>query len=254
MFTLFIQPCFGLSIGTVEEPPGNFRDKNGKVTGISVDFVKEIQKRVNNKSHILILPGPRLIYNSIKEKNYVIFSLSRTKARENKYHWISLVMRKPLVMFAKKGSNHNVKNLRDAKKVISVGVMRSSVQHNFLSENNFKNIYPVANHIQNLKKLMAGRVTLMYHSMQGAAILCKDAGVDFNQLEPVLYPQISKSSIAMSKNSDIEIVRKWQKAAKDIKADGTFYKIAMKWLIYTEKNYGIKAEIKDGALNFWKEK
>ncbi len=256
LFVLFLLniPCFGLRIGTVKEPPGNFVDENGKITGLSVDFVKEIQRRVNDNTPIEMLPGERVIKYKIKKKNFVIFSLSRTKARENKYHWISLSMRKPLVMFAKKGSGLKIRNLEDAKKVKKIGVMRSSVQHEFLKENNFKNISTVTNHIQNLKKLMRGRVTLMYHSMQGAANLCKETGVDFNKLEPVLILQVSLSSIAMSKDSDIKIVKKWQKAAKEIKDDGTFNRLALKWLKYTEKTINVKSEIKDGALNFWREK
>jgi len=78
-FILFQQQCFSLSIGTIAEPPGNFEDKDGNITGLSVDFVKEIQKRVNNNSPIQMLPGTRLIYNSLKKKDYVVFSLSKNK-------------------------------------------------------------------------------------------------------------------------------------------------------------------------------
>ncbi|MCP4021781.1 MAG: amino acid ABC transporter substrate-binding protein [Desulfobacteraceae bacterium] len=254
IFLLFLQPCFGLEIGTVQEPPGNFKGADGKPDGLSVDFVKEIQKRIGDTTPINILPGARLIHNSLTKPDYVIFSLSRTGAREEKYHWITLMMRKPLVMFAKKGSGVNVKTLDDAKKVSGIGVMRSSVQHEFLTKNGFTNAKPVIEHEQNVKKLLAGRVDLAYHSMQGMAGLCKSMGVDFNELEPVLVLQVSKSSIAMSKSSDPGIVKKWQDTAKAIKDDGTFEKMAQKWAEYTEKTISIKCEVKDGALNFWQDK
>ncbi len=240
-------------IGTVEEPPGNFLDKDGRITGLSVDLVKEIQKRVKDTTPIEMLPAARLLNYSRTKKNYVVFSLSRSKAREKKYHWIALVMRKPLVIFAIKGFDFNVKKLSDAKKVKRIGVLRGSVQHDFLTSNGFKNIEPVDSHEQNFKKLIAGRIDLMYHSMHGVAKFCKDSGVDFSMFSPVLLLQISHSSIAMSKNSDIETVKKWQRAAKEIKRDGTFEKMARKWLNYTIDVIGIKSEIKDGALNFWKD-
>ena len=160
-------------------------------------------------------------------------------------------MRKPLVMFAKKGANINVKNLQEAKTLDRIGVLHSSVSHDYLLKQGFNNIEAVNSHKQNLEKLMLGRISLMYHSIQGAAKLCKDLGIDFNQLEPVLILQVSNSSIAMSKNSDIEIVKQWQAAAKAIKADGSFEKLAKKWQNYTEEVIGIPSEIKDGALNFW---
>ncbi len=242
-----------ISIGTVEEPPGNFIDNKGVLTGLSVDFVKAIQKRVGNTSKIQMFPPSRLIANSLNTPNFVIFSLSRTPEREDKYHWISLVMRKPLVMFALKEANLTINNLQETKKLNGIGVLHSSMQHDFLVKNGFKNIEAVYSHKQNLKKLMAGRISLMYHSVQGAAKLCKDLGIDFNVIEPVLILQISNSSIAMSKLSSIKTVKEWQAAAKALKKDGTFNTLAKKWLMYTEDVIGIPSEIKDGALNFWRE-
>ena len=32
-----------MRILTAEEPPGNFTDKTGEITGLSVDYVREIQ-------------------------------------------------------------------------------------------------------------------------------------------------------------------------------------------------------------------
>jgi hypothetical protein len=45
----------------------------------------------------------------------------------------------------------------------------------------------------------------------------------------------------------------WQETAQQIKDDGTFDKLAEKWAIFTRGKDGVEAEVKDGALNFWKE-
>ncbi len=247
------QICFSLEIGTVEEAPGNFTDENGVIVGLSVDFVKEIQRRVGDNSPIEMLPGARLIHYSLERSNFVAFSLSRSEAREEKYHWISLVMRKPLCILARKDSNIRIDKLEDAKKYDGIGVLSTSVQHDFLIKNGFTNIEVVWSQELNLKKLYMGRMSLMYHSMHGAAKLSREMNLDINEIEPVLILQISNSSIAMSKNSDPVIVRAWQDAAKEIKADGTFDRLAQKWLDYTEEYIGIPSEIKDGALNLWRE-
>ncbi len=252
-FLLAQQLCFCLEIGTVEEAPGNFTDENGQVVGLSVDFVKEIQKRVGDNSPIEMLPAARLIHYSLERPDYVSFSLSRSEAREEKYHWISLVMRKPLCILARKDSNITIRNLEDAKKYDGVGVLQNSVQHDFLIDKGFTNIIPSMVHEHNLKRLFYGTLPLMYHSLHGAAKLCKDFDYDINEIEPVLILQISSSSIVMSKNSDPAIVRAWQDVAKEIKADGTFDRLAQKWLLYTEEYIGIPSEIKDGALNLWRE-
>ena len=38
-----------------------------------------------------------------------------------------------------------------------------------------------------------------------------------------------------------------------MKEDGTFDQIAEKWAVYTRERIGIECEVKNGALNFWKE-
>lgn len=248
---VFSELCFSLEIGTVDEPPGNFKDEKGIVSGLSVDFVKEIQNRVNDTAPIQMIPGPRLIQYSLTKKNFVLFSLSRTKAREHDYHWISLVMRKPLVLFVRKESTVSVKTIDDAKKLKKIGVMHASVTHDFLKGKGFTNLFTVTEHVQNLKMLMAGRVDAIYTGVQNAAILCKDLNIDFSRIEPALILQISNSCIAMSKTSDIGTVKAWQNAAQQIKEDGTFDRLARKWMDYSKTVYGIECEIKDGALNFW---
>ncbi len=49
-----------LKIWTLSEPPGNFIDVNGEMTGLTVDYIREIQKHVGYtddiKSHIRFLP------------------------------------------------------------------------------------------------------------------------------------------------------------------------------------------------------
>ncbi|MCP4162772.1 MAG: amino acid ABC transporter substrate-binding protein [Deltaproteobacteria bacterium] len=252
-FFLIQRLCFCVEIGTVEEAPGNFTDENGQVVGLSVDFVKEIQGRIGDGSPIIMYPTSRTIKYSIEKPNFVSFSLSRTETREDNYYWISLVMRKSLVLYAKRDSKYSIKDLEEAKAVDSVGVVRNSIQHDFLIENNFNNIIPSLDHETGFKRLLSGSLSLMYHSPHGMAKLCRDFNIDINELEPVLIIRISNSYIAMSKISDPAIVRAWQDAAKEIKADGTFNRLAQKWLIYTEEYIGIPSEIKDGALNFWRE-
>lgn len=70
----------------------------------------------------------------------------------------------------------------------------------------------------------------------------------------MLLPHASLSYIAVSKNGTApETVKLWQETAQRLKDDGTFGKLAEKWAKYMRETDGIEAELKDGALNFWKE-
>lgn len=95
---------------------------------------------------------------------------------------------------------------------------------------------------------------MIFYAPHGVAHICRKLGVDYNDLEPVLFPHASLSHIALSKNgTPPETVKLWKKTAQKIKDDGTFEKIAEKWAIYSREKDGVEAEVKDGALNFWKQ-
>ncbi len=245
---------YGLTILTLQEPPGNFTDKNRNISGLSVEFVREIQKRLENTDSINMVTCPRFKYKLFNEPNVVGFSVARTPEREDKFHWIALMMRKPWTLYEKRGSGLQIKNLEDAKKVKSIGVARGDVRADYLKQKGFTNLEDVYEHELNIKKLLYGRVPLIFYSAHGASHICRKLDIDFNELNPVLTPNSSMSYIVMSKKgTSIEAVKEWKEIAQQIKDDGTFQKMAEKWMKYTIEKDGIECEIKDGALNFWKE-
>ncbi|MCP3942492.1 MAG: amino acid ABC transporter substrate-binding protein [Desulfobacteraceae bacterium] len=243
-----------LQIWTLSEPPGNFLDKNGKVTGLSVEYVREIQRSIGNTDEIRMVPWKRIYRTALQKPNIVFFSVARTPEREEKFHWIALVMRKPWALYSMKRAKLRIKSLEDAKKVKFIGVMRGDVRADWLLQHGFTNLNEVKNHEKNIQKLFQGRVDLIFYSPHGAANICRKLGFDFNRLDPVLFPYTSMSYIAMSKNgTSLETVKLWQKTAQQIKDDGQFKKIAEKWVEYTLQKDGIEAQVKDNVLNFWKE-
>ena len=243
-----------MMILTVEEPPGNFTDETGDISGLSVDYVREIQRRMGSTSPILMVPAARLLKTVFSQSNVAAFSVARTPEREDKANWITLVMRKPWALYAKKGSGLRINSLEDAKKVNAIGVLRDGIREDWLKQQGFKNLIEASEHEKNIKLLMREKVSLIFYSPHGAAHLCRKLGYDFNELEPVLFPHASLSYIVMSKNgTPPETVKLWQETAQQIKNDGTFERLAEKWAKYALEKNGIQAEVKDGALNFWKE-
>jgi polar amino acid transport system substrate-binding protein len=256
IFLTIIVPAYAdeMQIWTLSEPPGNFVDKNDEIAGLSVDYVREIQQRLGNADDIKMVPWRRIYQTALKQPNIVFFSVARTAEREDRFHWIALVMRKPWALYGKKGSSSRIKSLEDARKARAIGVMRGDIRADWLRKQGFTNLDEAADHERNIEKFFKGRVDLIFYSPHGASHYCRKLGVDFNELEPLLFPHASLSYIAMSKNGTLpETVKLWQKIAKEIKDDGTFAKLAEKWMIYTKEKDGIECEVKDGALNFWKQ-
>jgi polar amino acid transport system substrate-binding protein len=146
-----------LRIWTVDEPPASFLDKNNKISGFAVDIVKAIEERLGRADTIEIVPEARVYQVALREPNVVLFSFSRTPEREESFHWISLIIRKPWVLYAAKNSGIQIKNIDDAKRVNLIGVVRGDVRAVWLKRQGFKNLEEVTQHEQNVLKLHAGR-------------------------------------------------------------------------------------------------
>ncbi|MCG8619624.1 MAG: transporter substrate-binding domain-containing protein [Desulfobacterales bacterium] len=245
-------PAADLSILTLEEPPQNFTDSSGKLTGLSIDIVKEIQNRIGNKTPIKVYPWKRAYLKALKEPNVVLFTAARTPAREDRFHWITLVNRNAWQFFAKKGERIKISHLDQAKNVEAIGVLRGGAREALLKTKGFTNLSPVAAHIQNIKKLVSGRIDLMFYAPTGAAQTCRNANIPFSDLSPVFTVSVIEAYIVMSKNGTPDHrVRQWKTAADNIKADGTYGRIARKWQAYMYRVNHLSTFIEDGGLNLW---
>lgn len=224
--------CFAsaadFKIMTEEYPPFNYSE-GGKITGLSTEVVEELTKRVGHPGDIKMEAWARA-YKFIQEKDGIIlYSMTRTAAREDLFKWVGPVAPNKWVLFAKKGSGLTISSLDDAKKVGKIGTYKDDATEAFLKENGFTNISSVIKDDQNVPKLMAGRIDLwIVGELQGIYKAKKqNAGSD---LEKVFDVQDTQLYIAFSKNTPDADIAKWQKALDDMKADGSYDAIMKKYL------------------------
>lgn len=227
---LFLWLCvalFGqdLKLMTENYPPYNY-EIDGKLHGISVDIVKEIQKRLNIDVDIEVLPWTRAYEIAQKKKNRALFSMARTDARERLFKWVGPISLDRVYFFKKKGSPVEIKTLDDAREVGSIGVALNTSGHLNLAALGFKNLDTIPNPILNIRKLLARRVDLVPSIEPVIVYRAKKDGIDPNLLENTGVSYTEQSLyIAFSKDVDDEVIQKWQKALDSIKQDGTYQKI-----------------------------
>ncbi len=245
-----------MSIFAPEEPPLGYTNADGAFTGVSVDVVKAIQKRVGNTDEIQVVPWSRAYYYGLQKPNVVLFTAARSAEREDKFHWITPINQNAWAFFANKESSLEINSLEDVKTVESIGVMRGAAHERYLLNHGFSaNItHGVTSFQQNVKKLRTGRIDLLFYSVIGLAISSRQVGIDFDDFRPLLIVTPPKAYIVMSKGTDLGIVKKWQEAAAAIKADGTFTDIAKAWSQRIELDFGLRSHVKDGVLKLWEEK
>ena len=207
--------------------PYQIESENG-LSGISVDLVREIQKRIGNTKEIKVFSWNRGYNITLKKEGYALFLTTRSQKRENLFKWVGPISSMKLVFF----KNHfrkdlNINSLEDAKRVKSIAVAQKTIAQEKLLEYGFKNldINSLANY--SLKKLQEDKTDLYpveYHAfkykLKGMDL--EDKIIPVKMREPIYE---SKLYIAFNKQTDDKVKKNWQNALDEIKADGTYERI-----------------------------
>lgn len=217
-----------LTILTENLPPLNYVD-NGVLVGPSVEIVKEIQRRVGSHKLIKVYPWARAYKMALEDENVVLFGMTYTKVRHDKFKWVGPLATKRDILVAKKGSGIKINNLEDAKKVNRIGTLRDDTRERLLKSQGFTNLEPVSDEQKNAKKLVLGRINLWTYKIPGLRTVCDLAGVDYSEFEEVYHLRKIDLMIAFSKKTSDAIVEQWRNAFNEMEADETIMQIRKKW-------------------------
>ncbi len=234
-----------------EQPPTNFTDDGGNITGIAVDMCKEIQKRIGNNDQINLVPWKRAYETALIKPNVIIYTMARTPEREEKFYWITKVASRKWFFITNSDFKGRINNLNDAKKLKSIGIIRGDVRQTFLLRSGFTNLEEADNYEQSILKLKGERVDAILYERIGLSSIIAKLGEKYKLESFKIHssPNSSQSWIAMSKNgTSMKDVQLWQKTSNSIKADGTFQKIVFKWRNYLLQNYNIEVVINENTL------
>ncbi len=222
-----------LTILTENLPPLNYVD-NGALVGPSVEIVQEIQRRVRSDEPIQVYPWARAYKMALEDENVILFGMTYTKVREDKFKWVGPLATKRDILVAKKDSGIKIKDLKDAKKVKRIGTLRDDTRGRLLQRHGFTNLEPVSDEQLNAKKLALGRIDLWAYKIPGLRTVCDLAGVDYTEFEEVYHLREIDLMIAFSKKTSDSIVQKWSDAFNEMSADGTIMQIRKKWNVKLE--------------------
>jgi len=225
--------CEELTILTENLPPLNYMD-NGILVGPSVEIVQAIQNKIGSKEPIQVYPWSRAYKMAEKEKNVILFGMTYTKVRHDKFKWVGPLAIKRDILVAKQDSGITIDRLEDAKKVKSIGTLLDDTRGRLLASHGFTNLEPVSDEQLNAKKLALGRIDLWAYKIPGLRTVCDLAGVDHKQFKEVYHLREIELMIAFSKMTSDAIVKKWQKAFDELIADGTIVQIQKKWNLKLE--------------------
>ena len=212
------------------EDSAQFLTPEGKSGSLDVEIVSEIQRRVGNTDAIQFVPWTRGLKYLESETNAILFSMARSKERNDQYQWIGPISESVYGFYAKADSPVVINSLDDARILPSIGVYRNDIRDQFLSKEGFTNLDRAANNLSNLKKLMAGRVAVIASTSLAIKSEAKRVGYRLKDVK-FLYGFLKLPIyIAASKSTDPRIVANWNAALDSMKKDGTLKKIFESYL------------------------
>lgn len=174
-------------------------------------------------------------YNmALLHPNVILFSAERTPEREELFHWVGPVGKNNSILYAKKGSEIEIKTLDDAKQVEAIATTTDWFNEQYLKKEGFTNLVSSKDPVENVRQLMKGDVNLSIFTDLTIPEIVKDAGYSMDDLEPVYTVIQTYFYIALSKDTRQEVHLAWQSALDALKEDGTFEEIYQRYLPDTD--------------------
>lgn len=224
-----------IQLMTEEFPPYQFYEGEGEnrvITGISIEIIKAVQKKIGNSDPIKVYPWSRGLKLLAKHKNSALFSTMRTPGRESKYKWVGPLAKLDMVFFKRTGSDLDVHSIEDARKIRKIGVTKNVAGHEMLLNLGFTNLDVLQSGAdnKNLKRLIKGRVDAWPTAYYSGIFNARKQGV-LDQVEvikgvTVLFGHLY---IAFNKETDDQIIYQWQSALDLLKSDGVIDEIMNKY-------------------------
>lgn len=216
----FAQTVDDLILMTEDYPPNNF-EENGKVTGISVDLMELMLKKLNSKrtrDDIRILPWANAYNKTLTKKNTVLFGTSRTPERENLFKWAGPFIPVKNVLIARKESGIKIRSA-DELKNYRIGAIRDDIGEQLLIQAGVdkKAVERVSKARILIKMLNSGRIDMWSYCENVAKWLFHKNGFQPDDYETVWVLAEVYDYYAFHKDMPDALVQQFQNALDEIK-------------------------------------
>jgi polar amino acid transport system substrate-binding protein len=218
-------PAQHLTIYTEINAPLQYLGDDHKLTGLAVEVVREIQRRIGSEDPIELVPWARGYVELETLPNIVLFATARTAQRNDLFKWVGPFDETAFSLYVKADSKISLKSLEEAKSLECIGVYTNDVRDLYLTKEGFKNLDRTVDNVANVKKLMSGRIDAFASAQVSIEDLAKSAGYKAEDMKVALTFLKVQQFIAFSKKTPDATVKAWADAFETMKKDRTFERI-----------------------------
>lgn len=206
-----------------------------KIKGIATEIVDKIFKISKIKYSMKVLPWARAYKSVLKDKNGFIFTLLKNKKRKDLFQWIGPILVCSRGLWTLENNKHispvlSLKSLTNYK----IGVTRSESIHQMLLNIGFeedKNIFPVTQTSQNIKKLIRKRIDIVPGNIYTIDAKLSDAGYPHEKLKNILSIEGGLYYIGVNKSVPLPVVKKLKESLQQLKTTSFIKDIHKKYNI-----------------------
>ena len=220
-----------IKIFTENYPPYNM-NVNGKLQGISVDIIDAMFKQMDSKrtkDSIKLKPWATGYKITLKKKNCMLFSTTRTTQRENLFKWVGPIISTKIGIIAPKAKHIRISDIKELNNY-KIGAVIKDIGEQLLiaqgiSKHNIDSVGGKNPVILNFQKMGKGRIDMFAYETNVAMYGAKSYQIDQKDFEIVYTLKEGELYYAFNKNTDDDIIKAYQKALDDIKANGIYDQI-----------------------------
>jgi len=204
-------------------------ETGGELTGICIEIVREIQKRIGNDREIKIFPWNRAYNMTLKKEGFALFSTARSEEREALFKWVGPLVPLKFVMYKRKDDPKTYRMISDAKTAKAIAVTKNDISEQFLRKEGFQNLLVDIGKSgeSNVQRVLNGKAQLYSIGYISGQHLIKklhlETKIVVTQMEPLFE---SSLNIAFNINTPDEVISLWQTTLDEIRSDGTYDQIS----------------------------
>jgi polar amino acid transport system substrate-binding protein len=221
-----------ITVVTEEYPPYNYLDTSSKkISGMATEVVQEILKRSKIAYKLDIYPWARAYQMAQDAPNVLIYSIGRSEKREDLFKWVDVIAPYDVYLYRLKSRPEVKVSKADDIKHFKIGAVRDDVRAQHLEKAGVA-VDLVIEDSANAKKLASQRIDLFPIDELGMVALYRREALDPGSVVKAFKLEALSAGLymAFSKQTPDELVRKCRAALAEIKRDGTFDKIRVKYL------------------------
>ncbi len=207
---------------TEHNPPGQYLDEHGQISGVTVELIRILQQRLNEHGDIELLPWARAFEIARTQPNIALFETARSADRETLFQWVGPVKLVQTALYGRTDQLAAGISSRPLSRLIACDYRYSFniARLNQLGFTAGNNLVLTTSQGECFDMLRLGRVDL---------IILTDAAATAHQpqLQLTLLQHISETELYLAFSRDVSTLRvaAWQQALQQTVTDGTLQRL-----------------------------